>query len=97
MSSTFLYKLLKHSKWAFVCVILYIVLYVVLMFKKMDTAMFPYNNMYSEPQHAQTTCCYLKINGKRINYTQFIYWKKDFLEQSVTKYADYVYHNKIII
>ena len=94
MSSTFLYKLLKHSKWAFAVVILYMVIYFVCLYKKMDMAMFPYNNMYSNSQNPETTCCYLKINGQRINYTHFMYWKKDFLEQSVTKYADYVSQNK---
>lgn len=60
----------------------------------MDMAIFPYNNMYSNDQITETTCCYLKINGQRINYTHFMNWKKDFLEQSVTKYAGYVNQNQ---
>jgi len=56
--------------------------------------MFPYNNMYSNSQNVETSCYYLKLNGQRINYTHFMYWKKDFLEQSVTKYADYVNQNQ---
>lgn len=94
MSSTFLYKLLKHSKWAFAVVILYMVIYFVCLYKKMDMAMFPFNNMYSNSQNAETSCYYLKLNGQRIHYTHFMYWKKDFLEQSVTKYAGYVNQNQ---
>ncbi len=60
----------------------------------MDMAMFPYNNMYSNSQNPESNCYYLKINGQRVNYTYFMYWKKDFLEQSITKYADYVNHNQ---
>ena len=60
----------------------------------MDMAMFPYNNMYSNSQNVETSCYYLKLNGQRIHYTHFMYWKKDFLEQSVTKYADYLIQNK---
>ena len=56
--------------------------------------MFPYNNMYSDSQNVETSCYYLKLNGQRIHYTQFMYWKKDFLEQSVTKYAGYVNQNQ---
>lgn len=94
MSSTFLYKLLKHSKWAFAVVILYMVIYFVCLNKKMDMAIFPYNNMYSNSKNVETSCYYLKLNGQRIHYTQFMNWKKDFLEQSVTKYAGYVNQNQ---
>ena len=94
MSSTFLHKLLKHSKWAFAVVILYIVIYFVCLYKKMDMAMFPYNNMYSNSQNVEISCFYLKLNGQRINFTHFMYWKKDFLEQSLTKYADYIKQNQ---
>ena len=90
MSSTFLYKLLKHSKWAFAVMILYMVIYFVCLYKKMDMAIFPNNNMYSNSKNEETSCYYLKLNGQRIHYTQFMYWKKDFLEQSVTKYAGYL-------
>lgn len=94
MSSTFLYKLLKHSKWAFLFAILYTVGYFTCIYKKMDMTIFPYNSMYSNSQGAESICFYLKINGKCINYTHFMYWKKDFLEQSVTKYAGYVNQNQ---
>jgi hypothetical protein len=94
MSSTFLNKLFKHSKWAFVCAILYMVAYFTCIFKKMDMAIFPYNNMYSNAQTIETPCYYLKMNNQRISYTHFMYWKKDFLEQSVTKYAGYVNQNQ---
>ena len=50
--------------------------------------------MYSNESIKTTGCTYLKLNGQRINYTHFMYWKKDFLEQSVTKYADYVNQNQ---
>jgi len=93
MTSTFLYKILKQSKWAFAGLVLYVAVYFTCMFKKMDMAFFPYNNMYSNTRTNELTCYYLKINNQRISYTHFMYWKKDFLEQSVTKYADYLnYH-----
>ena len=56
----------------------------------MDMALFPYNNMYSNTQTNDLTCYYLKINDQRIFYAHFTYWKKDFLEQSATKYAEYL-------
>lgn len=94
MSSTFIYKLFKHSKWAFAVVILYMGIYFVCLYKKMDMTIFPYNNMYSNSQNVETTCYYFKLNGHRIHYTHFMYWKKDFLEQSVIKYASYLNQNQ---
>ncbi len=94
MNSTFLYKLFNHSKWAFVCVMVFIVTYFVCMYKKMDMVIFPYNSMYSSIQETEIACYYLKMNGQRVHYSKFMYWKKDFLEQSITKYAGYVIQNK---
>jgi len=94
MTSTFLYKILKQSKWAFAGLVLYVAVYFTCMFKKMDMAFFPYNNMYSNTRTNELTCYYLKINNQRISYSHFMYWKKDFLEQSVFKYADYVNHHQ---
>lgn len=93
MNSFFFYKLFRHSKFAFLCVIIFVVAYLISFSKKMDMALFPYNNMYSSVQSKNIKCYYLKINGHRIHYTHFMYWKKDFLEQSITKYASYVKEN----
>jgi hypothetical protein len=91
MKRSFLYRLARYSKAGFVAVILFVIAYAVVFFKKMDMAIFPYNAMFSlEPAAALHTDTYaIKLDDSLIHITQFPYWKKDFLEMSLKNYALY--------
>ncbi len=58
----------------------------------MDMLLFPYNSMFSmSPDNKRIVSTYaIKLNGERINYSNHMYWKKDFIEQSLTKFAAYM-------
>jgi hypothetical protein len=65
--------------------------YITLFYKKMDMMPFPYNNMFSQQNQETThTTYFVKLNGKLIPYTSFMYWKKDFIEQAGYKYHEYI-------
>lgn len=60
--------------------------------------------MFAHHQHAsvhdkkQHQIFYLKLNNKRISYTRYPYWKKDFAEQQIHYYSKYLlsgYQNHI--
>lgn len=95
MNSFFLYRLYKHSKFAFVFVISFIAIYIICISKKMDMMFFPYNNMFSNTitSNKTVTTYFLKVNDKKIPYTHFMYWKKDFSEETLTNYASYIKNN----
>jgi len=64
--------------------------------------LFPYNDMFSHHDVASSSTMdhisYLKVNGQRIPYAHFPYWKKDILEQQlhyVTKYLTNNHRNHI--
>lgn len=91
IQQTYCYRLFKHSKLAFIFVGCFVLVYMVLFYKKMDMMPFPYNNMFSQQNQETThTTYFVKLNGKIIPYTSFMYWKKDFLEQSGYKYQEYI-------
>jgi len=91
IQQTYCYRLFKHSKLAFIFVGCFVLVYIVLFYKKMDMMPFPYNNMFSQQNQETThTTYFVKLNGKIIPYTSFMYWKKDFLEQSGYKYQEYI-------
>jgi hypothetical protein len=91
MKRLFLYQLGRHSIPAIAAAILFIICYSVLFSKKMDMALFPYNRMFATvPENNRSSKVYaVKLNGNRIGYTKYLYWKKDFLEQAATKFALY--------
>lgn len=100
MQRLFLYRLYHHSRIAFLLVVVFVVFYAILFFKKMDMVLFPYNNMFSlSSDNKKTVITYrIKINQKPVNYTKRLYWKKDFLETSLSKYV--IYHgngNKVLL
>jgi hypothetical protein len=91
----FLYRLYKYSKAGFFLSIIFIVSFVFFFFKKMDMALFPYNDMFSVNKKADTVFAYgLKANGELVKITSFPYWKKDFLETSLNTYVKYVEHDR---
>ncbi len=71
--------------------LLFIGCYVFFFFKKMDTMMFPYNGMFAFPAENKnlSTIYVIQLNGKRISYSNRLYWKKDFLEQSLSGYISF--------
>ncbi len=95
MKQLFLYRLLRHSKTAFLFAILFISCFAVTFYKKMDMVFFPYNSMYSiDFNKASKTSTYAaKINGRLVRITPNLYWKKDFLETSLNGYCRYIQHD----
>ncbi|MBU3713897.1 MAG: hypothetical protein FGM46_03010 [Ferruginibacter sp.] len=91
MQKTFLFRLYRHSKVAFIVMLLFMGGYVFFFFKKMDTVMFPYNGMFasSAENKNHSTIYAIRLNGKRIPYSNRMYWKKDFLEQSLSGYISF--------
>jgi hypothetical protein len=62
----------------------------------MDMLIYPYNDMFAHHQHdsvhdnKQQQIFYLKLNNKRISYSRYPYWKKDFAEQQIHYYSKYL-------
>ena len=85
MSRLFLPRLLKHSRLAGICVIIYILLYSMLMSKGMFIQFFPSNAMFASlPAKGETLHTYaLFANGRKVMYSHKPYWKKDLMEASL--------------
>jgi len=98
MKQLFLYRLFKHSKWAFAFIVLFLIFYAISFYKKMDMIFFPYNSMYAiDFTRANTASTYaLKINGNPVKITNNLYWKKDLLETSLNAYCRYLKHDNNI-
>ena len=98
MNRLFLYRLFKYSKPAFALVIMFLVWYSIVFYKKMDMVFFPYNSMYAiDFTKNNTASTYaMKLNGSRINITHHLYWKKDFLETTLLGYCKYIRHGQKI-
>jgi c-di-AMP phosphodiesterase-like protein len=96
MKQFYLYRLFKYSTPAFIVVILFLVWYSVVFYKKMDMIFFPYNSMYAiDFTKNNTASTYaMKLNGNRINITHQLYWKKDFLETTLSGYCKYLKHDR---
>lgn len=96
MKKTFLYRFFSYSKTGFLLLMIYMVCYASCMYKKMDMLMFPYNDMFSHNASQEATTSkddqinYLKVNGQKIPYTHFPYWKKDFIEQQNHYYGHFL-------
>lgn len=91
MKRLYLYRLYRFSKLGFMLVVCFIAMYIFFFSKKMDAVFFPYNSMFSVTFHpsAATTTYAVAINNKRIVFTGNVYWKKDFLEESLINYSKY--------
>jgi len=91
MKKIFLIRCYEYSKIGCYLSILFIIFYTVASFKKMDMVIFPYNDMFSHTapfnDRIQTNALY--VNGKRVDITSRLYWKKDFMETSLRNYAAY--------
>lgn len=98
MKQLYLYRLFKHAPWAFTIIALFIISYAVVFYKKMDMTFFPYNSMYTiDFTKNYTAITYaMKINGEMIKITHRPYWKKDFLETSLSSYSKYISHNRSV-
>lgn len=96
MKQLYLYRLYKYSTPAFIVVSLFLVWYSIVFYKKMDMIFFPYNSMYAiDFKKNNTASTYsMKLNGKRINISHQLYWKKDFLETSLFGYSKYLRHDR---
>lgn len=92
MRERYLIRLYRHSRMGFIVVILFMLTYAWFLRKKMDMMYFPFNAMFAYERTGQDTILVyrLKLNDNPLNYTQFPYWKKDFLETSLRVYAHYL-------
>jgi len=92
MKKTYLYRLFAYSKPAGLAAILFIFVYALLLYKKMDMAIFPFNAMFAyERPLGQSLMGYrLWVNDKPADFTHFPYWKKDMMETSLGVYARYL-------
>ncbi len=89
LNNWFIIRLYHHSRFAFVIVALYLILYAFFFIKKMDMVVFPYNSMFAiDFSDNNTSETYqLKIDGKAVRFTNKWWWKKDFMETSLKRYA----------
>ena len=57
--------------------------------------LFPYNNMFalSANNNSIASTYGMKLNGNKILFTNRLYWKKDFLETSVSTFGFFVQNN----
>lgn len=58
----------------------------------MDMIFFPHNSMfaYAQKQQLKSSTYAVKVNNQLIRITDKPYWKKDFLEMSLSEYAKYI-------
>lgn len=91
MNNSFLYRLFQHSKTGFLIVVAFIICYAVFFSKKMDSVIFPYNSMFAVEfkTSASPEVYAVKINNVPVKITNNLYWKKDFLEESLNNYGRY--------
>lgn len=80
-----------------IIITLYLMFWAILILKKMDWVLFPYNDMFSGKIKSVSHSKYysLKVNGKNVEISDYWYWKKDMLEQSIQKYAVYSQNNNM--
>jgi len=92
LKNFFLYRAYKHSKLAAAVIAIFITVYAILFYKKMDMVLFRYNNMFSQPSANKSNVVFYaaKFNGQLIPITNKPYWKKDFLESSLASFANYI-------
>jgi hypothetical protein len=66
-------------------------LYCVTLYKQMDMLFFPLNHMFSQSNAAiEPTTYAIKVNNNPIKITNKLYWKKDFSENTLAQYAQWV-------
>ena len=96
MKSFFLYKLFKYSKPWFIFSIFFILFYLFFFMKKMDSVFTPYNGMFAfvNTKPNKTTTIAIKLDNKLVPYSNYWWWKKDFLENSIAFYSRYVLNAK---
>lgn len=82
-------KFKLRGKTSIFLVIMYFLLWLFFMTKKMDLLFFPYNDMFSHETKNDSVFYVLKRNGQIVPITKKFYWKKDLLEQSILSYVKY--------
>lgn len=96
MKNLFLFRLWSFSRVGFLLAILFMAGYAVTFSKKMDMTLFPYNAMFAMEQHQQDTFSIYRFryDGHPVLISDFMYWKKDFLETSATVFGKYLQHGQ---
>lgn len=64
----------------------------------MDTVFSPYNSMFAIDFTRQfnASTYLLKVNGQQVKYTHQPYWKKDFLEESLSNYSKFKLNDNML-
>ncbi|MFT3912003.1 MAG: hypothetical protein QM737_21440 [Ferruginibacter sp.] len=64
----------------------------------MDAVFFPYNSMFAiDFTKKYTASAYsVKVNGAIVPITQHLYWKKDFLEETLINYCRYKKNHDVL-
>jgi hypothetical protein len=87
MKTLYVYRLFKHSTWAGVGLVIYLLVTIWLCNKKMDWVLIPRNDMFSgQPIAPIERVPRLYVNNKPVRTSDMLYWKRDFLEQSMKLY-----------
>ena len=85
----YLKKVFKLNKIAFTIIIVFILFYIIILSKTMDMFPFRHNGMFVRMNSSSDTFYYniFKVDKVPINYTGYFYWKKDFIESSLSTYV----------
>jgi hypothetical protein len=98
MKRTYLYQLYQYSKPSFWLVVGFIGCYTFFFIKKMDMTIFPHNSMFAAASQEDIHLYAVKLNDTIIPISDYLYWKKDFLESSVSGYARYIQNgNRVML
>lgn len=95
MKNLFLYRLGRQAPVYLFFSLVFIGMYFVALYKKMDLFIFPLNNMFSENSRAPKAfnAPAIKINGKVLPVTNDLYLKKDFSEMSLLTFSSQLQRN----
>lgn len=92
MRSLYLFRLYRQSKIGFIGVSLFVFVYALLLVKRMDMMLFPYNAMFAYNRSAADSGIVYRVKASEqpVLFTAFAYWKKDLLETAAFVYGRYV-------
>lgn len=92
MQRIFLYRLFKKARLFFLFAMLFILSYVVVLYKQMDMLLFPINSMFSATaaKDFSTFTYALKLNDSIVKITDEPYVKKDFSENALQNFSKWI-------
>jgi hypothetical protein len=95
MKTLYLHRLFKHSKWAGVVLVIYLLTTLWLCNKKIDWVLIPRNDMFSgQPIVHVERIPRMYVNNEPLRTSEMLYWKREFLEQSMQLYMNATEHKQ---